>query len=227
MSPEIQSENRDLDHFPQQEEFLEDSLSEKIRKIINRIPERNLPLSEIVHLLGHDGLLLLASLLSIIFLIPVSIPGFSTVFGIIIFFIALSHLLNTSLWIPGKIKAKTLSAEKLRTSLKTGLKWFLYLEKISSPHRFNILINNKVVDKINGLLVLFGSVLLMLPFGLVPFSNTLPALIILFLSIGIIQKDGIIILLGYFSVLGTFIYFGLFFSTIIFAFRKIVETITL
>jgi hypothetical protein len=72
---------------------------------------------------------------------------------------------------------------------------------------------------------LTGSVLLMFPLGFMPFSNTMPALIILFLSIGIVQKDGIIIILGYFSVLGTFIYFGLFFSTIILAIKKIAETI--
>ena len=114
---------------------------------------------------------------------------------------------------------------KLRISLTKGLKWFHFLERISTPHRFNILVNNIVAIKINGLLVLIGSIFLMIPFGLMPFSNTLPALIILFLSIGIIQKDGIIILLGYFSVLGTFIYFGLFFSTIILAFKQIAETI--
>jgi hypothetical protein len=66
----------------------------------------------------------------------------------------------------------------------------------------------------------------MLPFGLMPFSNTLPAITILFLSVGILQKDGIIIILGYFSILGSLIYFGLFFSTIIIAFKQILETIT-
>ena len=227
MSQKTQLKKRELVFLFQKDEVFKDSLSEKIKKIINKIPERNLTLSEIVNLLGNDGLLLLSALLSIVFLIPVSIPGFSTVFGVIIFFIGWSHLLNKSLWIPSNMKTKTLSAEKLRTSLKKGLKWFHFLEKISTPHRFIIVINNKVAHKINGFLVLVGSVFLMIPLGLMPFSNTLPALIILFLSIGIIQKDGIIILLGYFSVLGTFIYFGLFFSTIFLAFKQMVETITL
>lgn len=222
-----QISNKELVPVFQKNEFFEDSLSEKFKKIINKIPDKNLTLSEIVDLLGDDGLLLFAALLSVIFLIPVSIPGFSTVFGGIIFFIGLSHLINQRFWLPKRIKNKSLAAEKLRTTLNKGLKWFHFLEKISKPHRLNILINNRIASKINGLMILFGSVLLMLPFGLMPFSNTLPALIILFLSIGIIQKDGIIILLGYFSVLGTFLYFGLFFSTIILAFNKIVESISL
>ncbi|SDA97268.1 Uncharacterized conserved protein [Algoriphagus alkaliphilus] len=219
--------NKELVHVFQKNEFFEDSFSEKFKKIINKIPDKNLTLSEIVDLLGDDGLLLFAALLSVIFLIPVSIPGFSTVFGGVIFFIGVSHLINQRFWLPNRIKNKIISAEKLRTALNDGLKWFHFLEKISKPHRLNILINNKIASKINGLMLLLGSVLLMLPFGLVPFSNTLPALIIFFLSIGTLQKDGIVIIFGYFSVLGTFVYFGFLFSSIILAFKKIVETILL
>lgn len=202
----------------------EDSLFEKVKIIIKKIPDENLTLSEIVDLLGKDGLLLFAALLTVIFLIPVSIPGFSTVFGVIIFFIGLSILLNRSLWLPVRVKSKTVSAEKFRASLNKGIKWFRLLEKISKPQRLSFLIYNKIANKINGLFILIGSLLLMLPFGLLPFSNTLPAISILFLSIGFLQKDGIIIILGYLSLIGSFIYFGLFFSTISIAFKHIIET---
>ena len=222
-----QISNKKLVPVFQKNEFFEDSLSEKFKKIINKIPDKNLTLSEIVDLLADDGLILFAALLSVIFLIPVSIPGFSTVFGGIIFFIGLSHLLNKRFWLPNRIKNKSLSADKLRTALNNGLKWFHFLEKVSKPHRLNILIKNKIASKFNGLMILFASVLLMLPFGLVPFSNTLPALIIFFLSIGILQKDGIVIIFGYFSILGTFVYFRFLFSSLILAFKKIVETIIL
>jgi hypothetical protein len=226
MSQKTKIKNGELVVFFQKEEFFEDTLSEKVKKIISKIPDKNLTLSEIVNLLGNDGLLLFAALLSIIFLIPVSIPGFSTVFGGIIFFTGISNLLNKSLWLPNTIKTKTFPAEKLRNALNKGLKWFHFLEKISKPHRISLLISNKIARKINSFSILFGSVLLMLPFGLMPFSNTLPAITILFLSVGILQKDGIIIILGYFSILGSLIYFGLFFSTIIIAFKQILETIT-
>lgn len=226
MSQKTKIKNGELVVFFQKEEFFEDTLSEKVKKIISKIPDKNLTLSEIVNLLGNDGLLLFAALLSIIFLIPISIPGFSTVFGGIIFFTGISNLLNKSLWLPNTIKTKTFPAEKLRNALNKGLKWFHFLEKISKPHRISLLISNKIARKINGFSILFGSVLLMLPFGLMPFSNTLPAITILFLSVGILQKDGIIIILGYFSILGSLIYFGLFFSTIIIAFKQILETIT-
>ncbi len=214
-------------HLLNKNDFFEKTLSEKVKIIINRIPNRNLSLSEIISLLGNDGLLLFASLLSIIFLIPISIPGLSTVFGILIFFLGISNLINKSIWLPSSIKNKSFSAEKLSIALNKGLKWFQYIEKMSKPYRLSLLISNKLASKINGFFILLGSILLMIPLGLFPFSNTLPALIIFFLSIGIIQKDGIIILLGYICVLGTFLYFGLFFSTIFLTFNKILESISL
>lgn len=227
MSQKLQFKKRELVVILKKDDLFDNTLSEKVKIIISKIPHRNLTLSEIINLLGNDGLLLFASILSIIFLIPVSIPGFSTVFGIFIFFIGISNLTNKSLWLPSSIKNKSFPAEKLSIALNKGLKWFHYLEKMSKPNRLNLLICNKIANTINGFLIVFGSILLMIPLGLMPFSNTLPALIILFISIGIIQKDGIIILLGYFSVLGALIYFGVFFSTIILTFKKIAESIAL
>ena len=48
----------------------------------------------------------------------------------------------------------------------------------------------------------------MLPFGLVPFSNTLPAFAILFLCVGVSQRDGAIVLGGYGLLIGTCVYFA-------------------
>jgi hypothetical protein len=42
---------------------------------------------------------------------------------------------------------------------------------------------------------------------LIPFSNTFPALAILCLAVGLLQRDGACILLGYCANVGTIIYF--------------------
>jgi hypothetical protein len=49
----------------------------------------------------------------------------------------------------------------------------------------------------------------MAPFGFVPFSNTLPALALILLSVGMMQRDGGLVLLGYLAIAATVIYFGL------------------
>jgi hypothetical protein len=60
--------------------------------------------------------------------------------------------------------------------------------------------------RINGLMLIAGALLLMAPFGLIPFSNTLPGLAILFLTIGMLQRDGRSVLLGYTTLVLTTLY---------------------
>jgi len=48
----------------------------------------------------------------------------------------------------------------------------------------------------------------MAPFGFIPFSNTLPALALIFLAVGMMQQDGGFILLGHISNIVTMIYFA-------------------
>lgn len=185
------------------------SLSFKLQTIINNLPEDKVTLREIRSLLGTEGMLLFIALLTLIFMIPVSIPGLSTIFGGTILLITLSLIIRKNLWLPEKFLRKELPSEKLRNGLYKGLKWFKKLEKISKPYRLKWLTNNKLISFINYLSMILATILLMFPFGLIPFSNTLPALALLFYSIGILQKDGASILLGHLSVIGTIIYFSI------------------
>ena len=57
--------------------------------------------------------------------------------------------------------------------------------------------------------LVFAAVLLMAPFGFVPFSNTLPALALLLLAVGLLQRDGWCILLGHLANVFTVLYFAI------------------
>lgn len=187
-------------------------LSERLRAIIGNLPNKNLTLSEIRNLLGRDGLLLFAALLTLVFLIPVSIPGVSTLFGATIMLIGISLIFGFNLWLPPKFLKKEIPAEKLRNGFNLGLKWFSRIEKISRPRRLMCLTNNRPAEIANGSAIVLGAALLMLPFGLIPFSNTLPAMAILFYSIGMLQNDGISVLLGYALNIVSSIYFAVLIS---------------
>ena len=78
---------------PPQAELCTDSPGKRLRVIITDLPRDKVTLAEIRDLLGQDGLLLLTALLTIVFLIPISIPGVSTVFGAAILLIGVSRLL--------------------------------------------------------------------------------------------------------------------------------------
>ncbi len=187
----------------------EESLGEKFETIIQNIPDGNITLLEILEIFEDDGLLLLSIFLALIFLVPISIPGVSTVFGTAILLIGVARLFNRHLWLPGKIANRTISVQTLASGLSKALVWFHRLEKITRPHRLQPLAKNNLFHLTHKITFIFAAILLMVPFGFIPFSNTLPALALIFLALGEIQKDGGSIVLGYISNLTTIIYFGI------------------
>lgn len=194
---------------PPQSELYIYSPGERLKAIIADLPPDRVTLAEIRDLLGQDGFLLLTAFLTIVFLIPVSIPGVSTVFGAAILLIGVSRLLNRNLWLPKRILERQLPAGKLRVGLNKGVIWFHRLERISRPHRLKWLTRNGFTGVLNDCALILGACLLMAPFGLIPFSNTLPAIAILFFAIGLLQRDGVCILLGHLVNLATIVYFSL------------------
>jgi hypothetical protein len=157
--------------------------------------------------------MLFTAFLTLIFMVPVSIPGVSTVFGAAILLIGLSRLFGRNLWLPNAIEKRVISTEALRAALNRSLIWIDRLERVSRPHRLNWLASEGLIGAVNNGALILGAILLMAPFGLIPLSNTFPALALLFLAIGLLQHDGVCILLGHLANLITIIYFTILITT--------------
>jgi len=195
-------------HIQHHTELTRESLGEKFVTIIADMPTGDITLHEIIEIFEDDGLLLLSVFLSLIFLVPISVPGVSTVFSTAILLIGIVRLLNRHLWLPVKIARRTIPAEKLVTGLNKALVWFHRLEKFSRPHRLPWVTTRPYTNFINKLAFILATGLLMVPFGFIPFSNTLPAVALILFSIGEIERDGVSILTGHLANLATISYFG-------------------
>ncbi len=182
------------------------TLSETLLGIINAINGETVTLRWFLEEIGEQGLLLLCILLTIPFLIPVSIPGVSTVFGAAIIMISIGITVNRIPWLPSFLLERTLDVGKLVPVLRKGAEIVRRMDRFVHP-RLRVLTNGAVMNRLNGLGILFGGVLLAAPLGLVPFSNTLPALAILCLAVGISQSDGAFVLAGYILLAATVLYF--------------------
>jgi len=183
-------------------------VSQRLRALVRSMPRTGITLSELIGRVGNDGLLILVALLTLVFLIPVSIPGVSTVFGAAILLISVSRLLRRDLWIPARLQHRVIGTRKLRPLLRKALGWLKKIEYVSRPNRIGWLVRDGAIDMLNSAALILGAVLLMMPFGLIPFSNTFPALAILLLAIGLLQKDGVCVLLGHVSNVVTVVYFA-------------------
>ncbi|HWL28952.1 MAG TPA: exopolysaccharide biosynthesis protein [Burkholderiaceae bacterium] len=182
------------------------SLSSTLTRTIDAIQGETVSLRELMASIGEQGLLLLCALATLPFLIPVSIPGVSTVFGAAIVLLAVAITLNRMPWLPEKILDRELDAQKLLPALRKGVRIVSRIDAWVRPRASQMTAKHMTV--INGCVLVFGGLLLMAPFGLIPFSNTAPAVGILLLAIGMIQRDGVFVILGYLSTILTVIYFG-------------------
>lgn len=191
----------------ERESLIADTLGAKLDVVIRSLPSGWVTLAEIRDLVGPDGLLLLTLFLALLFMVPIQIPGLSVVFGGSIALIGVCRFRGRTLWLPKSLAQRSLPAEKVRAALNKSSYWLHRLERVSRPHRLNGLASAGLPDAANNGGLVVGALLLMAPIVLVPFSNTLPALAILFLAIGVLQRDGLCILFGHFFNLVTIVYF--------------------
>jgi hypothetical protein len=183
------------------------SLSSALTDAASSLKGESASVRELLALIGEQGMLVLCIFLTIPFLVPVSIPGVSTVFGLLVVLIGVGVMTNRMPWLPSRLIDKRFPTEKLCPALLQGAKILPRLERYLHP-RWGALTRSAAMNRFNGAMIVVAGLLLMAPFGLVPFSNTLPAFAILFLAAGMLEQDGLIVFLGYVFILGTIVYFG-------------------
>lgn len=195
--------NEDTLEYPERSETIRAALE----RTMDGLADGHVTLRELLRNIGDHGPLILCAVLTLPFLLPVSIPGVSTVFGLAIILLAVGIVANRKPWLPDKIMDRPLSAEKLKGVLTRSLSIVDRVEKVVRERAVAVT-SSSFANRVNGLAILASGVLLMFPLGLVPFSNTLPAFAILFLSIGMAQRDGVVVMAGYGMLVATVVYFS-------------------
>ena len=184
-------------------------LSETLSQAVDGIEGDTVTLRKLMTAIGEQGLLVLCAIATLPFLIPVSIPGVSTVFGAAIVLLAVAITMNRLPWLPQRILDRPLETAKLLPALRKGVAIVSKLDAWVLPRI--MMLTTGPMARFNGLVLVFAGLLLMAPFGLVPFSNTAPAVAILLLTMGMLQRDGLFVLLGYVATVLTVIYFSVLF----------------
>lgn len=112
--------------------------------------------------------------------------------------------------LPEKIRQMELSENTWRIIVKVCLKIVGFCRKFTRP-RHAFLVTGRQGQKVGGGILLAAGVLMAIPFGVLPFNNTLPGLAILFYAIGELEEDGAMVFVSLFWLIATVIYFGVFF----------------
>lgn len=167
-------------------------------------------IGQIFEVLAHKGYPTLLIIFSIPFCMPIQIPGFSTPFGIVLCFIGLRIAFAKHPWWPEWILEKSFSSKSLEKLISKMMKVVQVMQKVLRP-RLVVLAKDPILHRLHGLLIFILAILLSLPLP-IPMTNMLAALPILALGLGLLEDDGVAIIVGYFLAA---ICFGAFIALII------------
>lgn len=184
-------------------------LSQILSQLLVEYTDRPLPLSVVLKQVGNSGFGTIAGILTMPMLIPLPIPlpGFSALVGIGIILVGCQLALGYDRpYLPQRIARIELSpaaSQKLLNNINRLLK---PLEKMSR-NRFSRFSNSWWGYRITGACLAWNALLMSLPLP-IPLTNLAPAYTILFLAIGLLEFDGLFILIGYGMTVATTIFFA-------------------
>ena len=178
--------------------------SKKLEEIRKTLPKENVTIRILLDNLLSEGIYLLVIILVAPFIIPVSIPGCSTPFGIMIMLLALSSLLNKKIYLPKSVENYEISPESFDKIFNVLYKALKFIERIAKP-RGN-LVNNTYILKFNSAVIFLLAFFLFLPIP-IPLTDFCPALAILVLSVSNLEEDTYLMIVGYLITLAGIIYF--------------------
>jgi hypothetical protein len=149
-----------------------------------------------------------------LFALPAVIPlppmGISIITGVPLLLLTLQQMLGFhTIWVPEKIRRWHIDKPQVDGFIAAAVPWCRRMERFIKP-RWGALTQG-FWSHVIGMLGFVMALAVILP---IPFTNNVPAIGIVFMSVGILMRDGLAVMAG--AVIGGVWSFGLFFLLIFF-----------
>jgi hypothetical protein len=186
-------------------------LSDELQRLLLEFAAREVTLRELISVLRGRAYDFLVLLLALPFLVPIPLPGLSMAFGAVIFLIAVRLSLGQRPWLPARLLDVALPPRFFPLVLASCRKLVRAMELFLRPRL--LWITQPRALQVHALMILFASFLLLLP--LPPGTNFPPGVAIVLFAAGLLERDGVFILLGYAAIVLNVVFFSLlaFFGT--------------
>lgn len=136
----------------------------------------------------------------LILALPCCIPflyGIPQIVALPLMFISAQILLGrTAPWLPARLGAREVSKTSLHNLADRAKPWLERLEALSRP-RLGVL-TRPPLDRVVGIALILFSASILVP---LPGTNSVPGFAVVLVAMGLLQRDGILVLIG--SVIGT------------------------
>jgi hypothetical protein len=189
----------------------DEKLSDSLRRLLRAADGRAMRVRDMIDILQGRGMQMIVVLLCLPFLSPVSIPGISIPFGLAIALCGLRIACGHRPWLPGLILDRHVPHAALEKMIGVGCSIHQRIEKVIRP-RFSLIFSAPGMGTLLGLAMAIGGLLLSLPIP-PPFilTNTIPGVAVILLSLGLMERDGVLVLIGYGMVVVGTLYVALIF----------------
>ncbi len=124
----------------------------------------------------------------------IPIPGLSTIVGLAVIALSMGILLNRKPWLPGFLGKRHITPEGLHRIVGGTTRVLSKVEKLVKP-RMEWL-TGKSWHWLIGISLIFATIALALPIP-IPGNNIPPAIGILLLALGLLERDGLFVLIGH------------------------------
>lgn len=169
------------------------NLSIIIENLIISLRKNNLTIGELFRELGDRSHAIIIMIFSLPFLTPIPLPGVSVFFGAIVMISSVAMIFDSPIRLPKKIESSVISSPKIADALQFLTKYIWKFEKLIHK-RGVVFAENRLAKIFYCILIFISAFLLSLP--LPPGTNFPPALSCLLLSLGMLERDFFIIVVG-------------------------------
>lgn len=181
-------------------------LSEELTRLVESFAERSVTLREVITALAGRAYDLLMLLLALPFLLPIPVPGLSFVLGVVIALIALRLTLGQKPWLPARLLDRSLPPKFFPTLLGGAARLIRALEVMLKPRHLWLMM--QPLPRFHAAVIFIAAFVLLLP--LPPGTNFPPALCIVLMAAGLLERDGRFIIAGYVTFFLNVVFFTLF-----------------
>ncbi|AHE66289.1 exopolysaccharide biosynthesis protein [Legionella oakridgensis] len=159
---------------------------------------REVTYQRILQILGERAF----GIILLFFALPSALP-FSVIPGISVFFslpiaILASQMVfaRKTLWLPKMLAERTIHYETMTKMIHAAVPYLIKIEYFLKPRW--AFMTYRFMEIVNGIIIFCIALLLMLP---IPLSNFILATLLIIFSLGLIEKDGLFIVLGYIAAI--------------------------
>ena len=174
-----------------------------LRDFAAAVDQERVTVGEIVVALGDRGLGVLMAVFAIPNMLPSAVPFGNTVFGVfpLIFAVHLACGFDR-LMLPASIANRSISATSFKALVPRVAAVLAWFERLLKPRFPGVTGLN--IERLVGVICVVLALITMVP---IPFAHNLPALALVLIGLGLIERDGLAIVIGaVIGVAGTVLY---------------------